>query len=202
VVKRETLARDGGCCTNWSAQQCRPYVRVIGDGHPAALVLSLDEVHDAVLARCERRRQRARVQAPSLYRKRRQLPDVPLDAEVIRGDPRRERGDRQARRHTLIVPAIDLYGARLQVPADHLSERIVPEAGLERHGDAQPAQAERDVRRAAARMRRQRPPSALPDQVDERLPDDDEHPLDLLDEIEVPRAPAEECRGGDPARGS
>src|SRR5688572_28507301 len=109
------------------------------------------------------------MQAPSLDRKRCQVSDVPLDAEVIRGDPRGEHGDRQARRHTLIVSAIDLYVACLQVATDHLSERIAPEARLERHRYAQAAQAERDVRRAAARMRRQRPTSALPDQIDERL---------------------------------
>ena len=101
----------------------------------------------------------------------------------------------------LLRASVDPDTAGFQVRRDHFSERIPPQTRLERHRDAQPGETERDVRRAATRMCGQCPASALPDQVDERLPDDNEHPLSPLDEIdELPRPRTGRAREGD-ARG-
>ena len=104
-----------------------------------------------------------------LDRDRRQSLHIPVDPEVVGGDPRREGRDRQASRHTLLRASVDPDTAGFQVRRNYLPERIPPQTRLERHRDAQPGETKRDVRRAATRMRGQCPASALPDQVDERL---------------------------------
>src|SRR5918998_3304745 len=58
---------------------------------------------------------------------------------------------------------------------DHLTEPVVPKARHERNRNTQPRQTERDVSRATARMSDEGPTSALADQVDKRLPDDNKH---------------------------
>jgi hypothetical protein len=140
-------------------------------------VLPLHEVDDIGPAGFEDGRQRAGVQAAGLHRKRRQGSDVPVDPEVVGRDPRGDRRDRQARRDPLVTASVDANAAAFEVRGDHLAERVTSEPRLQRHGNAEACQAERDVGWAAARMRGQGPPSTLPDEVDERLADDNEHPV-------------------------
>ena len=103
--------------------------------------------------------------------------------------------------HPLRAP-VDPDTAGFQVRRDHLSERIPPQTRLERHRDAQPGETQRDVCRAATRMCGQCPASALPDQVDERLPDDNKHPLYLTQRDRwTPAPPHRAGRDGGRARG-
>jgi hypothetical protein len=55
------------------------------------------------------------------------------------------------------------------------SERIASQPGHQHHRVAEPREAERHVRGAAARVGGERSASALADEIDERLADDDEH---------------------------
>src|SRR5207248_2374672 len=103
---------------------------------------------------------------------------VPFDPEVVRRDARGERRNGEAGRYvrsTTSIDTVDTDAASPQVFNDHFAEPVVSETRYERHRNIQPRQTERDVSRATARMGDERLTSALADQVDKRLPDDNEH---------------------------